>query len=79
MPVAVRVFGWLLVILSMWRDDEGRSAGALGPFSRRKIGSAAALVIGALGGLIYFRKAREVRTRRMPAVAVDPMSECEDM
>jgi RNA polymerase sigma factor for flagellar operon FliA len=77
MPVAVRVFGWLLVILSMWRDDEGRSAGGLGPFSRRKIGSAAALVIGALGGLIFFRKAREVRTRRMPAVAVDPLSERE--
>jgi RNA polymerase sigma factor for flagellar operon FliA len=78
MPVAVRTFGWFLVVLSI--------SGAIGTVAlmtsehsaQEVVGSAAAvLVIGGLGGLILFRKSRDLRTRGALLAAIGSLSERE--
>jgi RNA polymerase sigma factor for flagellar operon FliA len=78
MPVAVRTFGWFLVVLSI--------SGAIGTVAlmtsehsaQDVVGSAAAvLVIGGLGGLILFRKSRDLRTHGTLLAAIGSLSEGE--
>jgi RNA polymerase sigma factor FliA len=78
MPIAVRGFGWLLVVLAI--------SGAVGTVAlmtsehsaQGVVGSAAAvLVIGGLGGLILFRKSRDLRTHRTLLAAIGSLSERE--
>jgi hypothetical protein len=78
MPIAVRGFGWLLVVLSISGAIGTAALMASDHAAEDVVGSAAAvLVIGSLGGLILFRKPGELRTRGMPAVDIDPLSEQE--
>jgi RNA polymerase sigma factor for flagellar operon FliA len=78
MPIAVRVFGWLLVVLTLTGAIRTLALIAPDRSAEDVVGPAAAvLVIGALGSLILFRKSRELRTNGTLPAAITSLSEPE--